>query len=48
MFHFAAIDGKIERRVCIKLGKTASETLKMLRGAFVEYSLSQTPVFEQH
>jgi hypothetical protein len=48
VFHFAAMDGKIKRRVCIKLGTTASETLEMLREAFVEHSLSQTPVFERH
>jgi uncharacterized metal-binding protein len=38
------MDGKIEQRVCIKfcvkLGKSATATLEMLREAFGEYSLS--------
>jgi hypothetical protein len=41
---FSAVDGKIEQRVCIKfcvkLGKSATETLEMLREAFGEHSLS--------
>jgi hypothetical protein len=44
------MDGEIEQRVCIKfcvkLGKTAIETLEMLRRAFGEHSLSRTAVFE--
>jgi hypothetical protein len=44
------MDGKIEQHVCIKfcvkLGKSATETLKMLREAFGEHSLSRTAVFE--
>jgi hypothetical protein len=40
------MDGKIEQRVCIKfcmkLGKSAIETLEMLREAFGEHSLSRT------
>jgi hypothetical protein len=41
-----AMDGKIEQLVCIKfcvkLGKSATETLKMLCEAFVEHSLCRT------
>jgi hypothetical protein len=48
----AAMDGKIKQRVCIKfcvkLGKSSTETLQMLREAFGEHSLSQTAVFEWH
>jgi hypothetical protein len=44
------MDGKIEQSICIKfcvkLGKSATETLKMLREAFGEHSLSRTAVFE--
>jgi hypothetical protein len=43
---------KIEQRVCIKfcvkLGKSAAATLKILREAFGEYSLNRTAVFEWH
>jgi hypothetical protein len=46
------MDGKIEQRVCIKfcvkLGKSAIETLEMLREAFGEHSLSRTAVVEWH
>jgi hypothetical protein len=46
------MDGKIEQRVCIKfcvkLGKSATETLEMLREAFGEHSLSWSAVFESH
>jgi hypothetical protein len=45
------IDGKIEQHVCIKscvkLGKSATETLEMLREASGEHSLSLTAVFEK-
>jgi hypothetical protein len=34
--------------VCVKLGKSATETLDMLHDAFGEHSLSQTVVFEWH
>jgi hypothetical protein len=48
----AALDGKIEQRMCIKfcvkLGKSATETLEMLHEAFGEHSLSWTTVFEWH
>jgi len=39
-----------EQRVCVKfcflLGKTAAETVTMLRGAFKEEALSQARVYE--
>jgi hypothetical protein len=42
------MDDKIEQRVCIKfcvkLGKSATETLDMIREAFGEHSLSGTVV----
>jgi hypothetical protein len=44
------MDGKIEQHVCIKfcmkLDKSATETLEMFHGAFGERSLSRTAVFE--
>jgi hypothetical protein len=44
------MDGKIEQHVCIKfcvkLGKSTTETLAILREAFGEHSLSWTAVFE--
>jgi hypothetical protein len=44
--------GKIEHRVCIKfcmkLDKSATETLEMLHEAFGEHCLSRTAVFEWH
>jgi hypothetical protein len=46
------MDGKIEQCVCIKfcvkLCKSATEILEMLREAFGEHSLSQTALFEWH
>jgi predicted ArsR family transcriptional regulator len=46
------MEGKIEQHVCVKfcmkLGKSTTETLEMLREAFGEYSLSQTAVNEGH
>jgi hypothetical protein len=43
-FVLSPMDSKIEQRVCIKfcvkLGKSATETLEMLREAFGEHSLS--------
>jgi hypothetical protein len=46
------MNGKIKQCVCIKfcvkLGKSAIETLEMLREAFGEHSLSQTMVFVWH
>jgi hypothetical protein len=45
-------DGKIEQLVCIafcmKLDKSATKTLEMLREAFGEHSLSWTAVSEWH
>jgi hypothetical protein len=44
----SAMNGKTEQRVCIKfcvkLGKSATETLEMLCEAFAEHSLSRTAV----
>jgi hypothetical protein len=44
------MDGKIEQHVhikfCVKLGKSATETLEMFHGAFGEISLSRRAVFE--
>jgi hypothetical protein len=44
------MDGKIEQRVCIKfcvkLGKSATETLEMLHETFGEHCLSRTAVFK--
>jgi hypothetical protein len=49
-FVLSAMDGKIEQRVCIKfcmkLGKSATKTLEMLREAFGEHSLRWTVVSE--
>jgi hypothetical protein len=46
------MDGKIEQHVCIKfcvkLGKSTTETLEMLREAFGEHSLSWTVFFDWH
>jgi transposase len=46
------MDGKIEQCICIKfcvkLHKSATKTLEMLREAFGEHSLSQTGVSEWH
>jgi hypothetical protein len=44
------MDGKIEQHVyikfCMKLSKSTTETLEMLRGAIGEHSIRQTAVFE--
>jgi hypothetical protein len=46
------MDGKIEQldyiKLCVNLGKSAIETLQILRDAFGEHSLSRTAVFELH
>jgi hypothetical protein len=46
------MDGKIEQCVCIKfcvkLGKSATETLEMLGEDFGEHSISRSAVFEWH
>jgi hypothetical protein len=41
------MDGKIEQRVskfCVKLRKSTTETIEMLREAFEDHSLSRTAV----
>jgi hypothetical protein len=44
------MDGKIEQcaciKFCVKLGKSATNTLEILHEAFGEHSLSRTAVFE--
>jgi hypothetical protein len=35
-------------KFCVKLSKSVTKTLEMLREAFGEHSLSQTAVFEWH
>jgi hypothetical protein len=51
-FVLSAMDGKIEQLVCIhfcvKLRRSATETLEMLRETFGERSLRRTEVFEWH
>jgi hypothetical protein len=51
-FFLFTMDGKIEQCVCIKfcvkLSKSATETLEVLCEAFGEHSLSWTVVFEWH
>jgi hypothetical protein len=51
-FVLSAMDGKIRQCVCIKfcvkLSKSTTRTLEILRNAFGEHSLSQTVVFEWH
>jgi hypothetical protein len=46
------MDGKIEQRICIKLfvklGKSATETLEMIRETSGEHSLERTAVFQWH
>jgi hypothetical protein len=46
------MDGKIEQyvsiKLCVKLGKSVTETFEMLHEVFGEYSLSCTAVFEWH
>jgi hypothetical protein len=51
-FVLPAMDGKIKQYVCIKfcmkLGKSATETLEMLHEAFREHSLSWAVVVQWH
>jgi hypothetical protein len=51
-FVLSEMDGNIEQRVCIKffvkLGKSATETLEILREAFGEHSFSRAAVSERH
>ena len=42
------IQQRINIKFCVKLGKTATETLKMLRDVYEESSMSRTRVFELH
>jgi hypothetical protein len=46
------MDGEIEQRAyikfCVKLGKSNTEILEMLREALSEHSISWTAVFEWH
>jgi hypothetical protein len=46
------MDDKITQRVCtkvcVKLGKSATETLEILREVFGEHSLSRAAVFQSH
>ena len=39
---------RINNKFCVKLGKTATETLKMLRDVYGDSSMSRTRVFEWH
>ena len=42
------IEQRINIKFCVKLGKTATETLKMLRDVYGYSSMSRTKVFEWH
>ena len=42
------IGQRINIKFCVKLGKTATETLKMLRDVYGDSSMSRTKVFEWH
>ena len=42
------IEQRINIKLCVKLGKTATETLKMLRDVYGDSSMSRTRVFEWH
>jgi hypothetical protein len=44
----AKIEKCVNIKFCVKLGKSATETLEMLSEAFGEHSLSWTAVFEWH
>jgi hypothetical protein len=52
LLHQSAMDGKIERRICVKfylkLGKSATETLEILPNAFREHSLRWRVVSDWH
>ena len=42
------IEQRINIKFCVKLGKTATETLKMLRDVYGDSSMPRTRVFEWH
>ena len=42
------IEQRINIKFCVKLGKTATETLKMLRDVYRDSSMSRARVFEWH
>ena len=42
------IEQRINTKFCVKLGKTATETLKMLRDVYGDSFMSKTRVFEWH
>ena len=42
------IEQRINIKFCVKLGKTVTKTLKMLRDAYGDSSMSRTRVFEWH
>ena len=42
------IEQRINIKFCVKLGKMATETLKMLRDVYGDSSMSRTRVFEWH
>ena len=42
------IERRINCKFCVKLGKTVTETLKMLRDVYGDSSMSRTRVFEWH
>ena len=42
------IEQRINIKFCVKLGKTATETLKMLRDVYGDSSMSNTRIFEWH
>jgi hypothetical protein len=51
-FILSAVDGKIKQHVyikfCVKLGKSTTDTLVLLREIFGEHSLSRNVVFQWH
>ena len=42
------IEQRINIKFCVKLGKTATEALKMLREVYGDFSMSRTRVFKWH
>ena len=42
------IEQRINIKFCVKFGKTATETLKMLRDVYGDFSMSRTKIFEWH